>query len=114
MKLSRRLLINRSVGGRPEKWRGPLAQLAEQATLNRQVGGSSPPRPTKRGITNALGQIYHPHPLLKDQSGHAWPAGFLLPPPRGWGYNIITGSVDETKPLSAPSLLPEFGVEVML
>jgi len=38
----------------------------------------------------------------------------LLSPLRGWGYNVITGGVDETKPLLAPPLLPEFGVGVML
>ena len=67
MKLSRRLLINRSVGGRPEKWRGPLAQLAEQATLNRQVGGSSPPRLTRKASTNVPGQNNHLYPLLNSR-----------------------------------------------
>ena len=28
-------------------WYGPLAQLAEQGTLNAKVGGSTPPRPIK-------------------------------------------------------------------
>lgn len=53
MKLSRRLLINCSVGGRKEY--GPLAQLAEQGTLNAQVAGSTPARLTKIVSTNLPG-----------------------------------------------------------
>ncbi len=64
LKLAMRLLIKCRVSGQKE-YRGPLAQLAEQATLNRQVGGSSPPRPTTKPTGDSPELKSRPYPLLK-------------------------------------------------
>ncbi len=102
----------------PKEQHGPLAQLAEQRTFNPRVAGSIPVRPTRKASTDVLGQN---NPLLNDQSGQPWPAGFLLPPLHGWGYNIITDNADETLlpnskqfcSLLAPLTLPESALEVV-
>lgn len=73
--LSRRLLINRSVSSQKE-YRGPLAQLAEQGTLNAQVAGSTPARPTN---AKSVGQNYYSRPLLKYQAAKRGPPGTFLP-----------------------------------
>jgi len=46
--------------------------------------------------------------VLKDQSSHTWPAGFLFASStRGRGYNIVTDNGKETIPLAAPPTLRE-------
>lgn len=109
LQLSRRLLINRSVSGQ-EDYRGPLAQLVEQWILNPPVEGSSPSRLRFKASILVLYNHPHPllnHPLLNDQSGQAWLAGFLLAPLRGWGYNIVTDNGSETIPRAAVPTLRE-------
>ena len=58
--LSRRLLISNSVSGQRE-YRGPLAQLAEQGTLNAQVAGSTPARLTRQPL--GLKSRSYPHEI---------------------------------------------------
>lgn len=89
--LSRRLLISRSVSGQ-EEYRGPLAQLAEQGTLNAQVGGSSPPRLTRKASTDVLGQNNHPHPPLKDKPKQPHSTDL----PRRYFVILDTDGADET------------------
>ena len=130
----------------PKEQHGPLAQLAEQRTFNPRVAGSSPARPTRKASTKVLGNVlglvlnYHPHSPLNDQSGQAWPAGFLLACSTKWRvYHIVTDnaneniprisiaasappnlggnsftalSIDETRPRTSRSTLPEYDVEV--
>ena len=91
MKLARRLLIKWPVNNR-----GPLAQLAEQVTLNHQVTGSTPVRLTTLFILSVFNfptnsTFVSPSfvsPLLKNQSDHAWPAGFLFVFPPSERFNI--------------------------
>ena len=122
MKLALRLLIRLPVNNS-----GPLAQLAEQVTLNHPVGGSSPPRLT----------IHSPFdpPLRNNQFDHAWPANILLDTPlAGRGYHIIptasrrpilamvllamservaAGGAGEPSRGLVPPSLPEYVVEVV-
>ncbi len=95
----------------PKEQHGPLAQLAEQRTFNPRVAGSIPVRPTRKASTDVLGQN---NPLLNDQSGQLWPAGFLISSLRGWGYNIITDDANEALfSFTAPSTPPKYVVEVV-
>ena len=103
VKLGIRLLINCRV-----KKSGPLAQLEEQVTLNHPVAGSSPARltilfsPLVFSFPNSNSFV---PPLLKNQSDHAWPAGFLLSPTRLKGYNIVCGDGEDTTYAARPLLL---------
>ena len=121
--LSRRLLINCSVSSQKE-YRGPLAQLAEQATLNRQVGGSSPPRPTKNQPKSLLRYLLYS--LLKDPPDDAYTITphslYKLPTALSGPFRdevrlvlsgpIAAGGAGELSPETASPLLPEYGVEV--
>ena len=125
IKLATRLLISVRVSGLKEQ-RGPLAQLAEQWTLNPPVEGSNPSRLTKAKLADLvasdhLDRLCHKRTtrlLLKNQPRHAWPTGFLFAPSvRTRVYNIVTDNADETA-LSLATLttalltLPEYMVEV--
>lgn len=79
---------------------GPLAQLVEQRTFNPRVAGSSPVRPTNRSSNERTR-----NPLRKDQTGQAWPAGFLFLHTRPQGYNRDRGNGEETVCAARP-LLP--------
>ena len=126
MKLAIRLLINLPVFDH-----GPLAQLAEQVTLNHPVAGSSPARltthdPKGQGDTNQQAQFLGKRAkLLKNQPAKRGQAGFLFASrTKGRGYNGVTDNASEPRPtltaphetafpLKDPLTLPEYVVEVL-
>ena len=118
VKLATRLLIKL-----PVEESGPLAQLAEQVTLNHQVTGSTPVRLTilfNLSVFNLPTTSTFVIPLLKNQSDHAWPAGFFIcAPESNVTISSITDNANETSRslailTKAPLTLPEYMVEVML
>ena len=130
-KLATRLLIRC-----PVKDPGPLAQLAEQVTLNHQVAGSSPARLTSPFFSSVF-TVHSPlvPPLRNNYHNHAWPADILLDTPlAGRGYHklptasrrpilamvllalsvgIAAGGAGEPSRGLAPPSLPEYVVEVV-
>lgn len=124
---------------RPKEQYAPLAQLAEQLTFNQRVAGSSPARRTTPSqpdpqVQLPAGQKYtsavKKYQVLKNQPATLGLAGFLfifsgklslntlpaasvrrflLPAISVWAAADLPG---EPSPGMAPSLLPEYGMEV--
>ena len=118
--LSRRLLISRSVSGQ-EEYRGPLAQLAEQGTLNAQVAGSSPARLTNLLLKSPPDLVLtsHRNRLTADTGGSLYiiPTTLKRPLPRAVSVvlseHVPYNDASETAwRMTAPSTLPECVAEV--
>jgi hypothetical protein len=72
--------------GNIEATPGPLAQLAEQGTLNPKVGGSSPPRPTEKPRLSGFfsGRIGRQSGLCPELA--IWYMVTVIQPPTGHVY----------------------------